>query len=76
MEASANPKMTDEVAERLNGYLSANDPAGIAGAIKAIEMFKAEAQAAAKETSRREGMAVSSINAALPKPEHVKEGEE
>lgn len=76
MEASANPKMTDEVAEKLNGYLSANDPAGIAGAIKAIEMFKAEAQAAAKETSRREGMAVSSINAALPKPEHVKEGEE
>lgn len=76
MEASANPKMTDEVAEKLNGYLSANDPAGIAGAIKAIEMFKAEAQAAAKEASRREGMAVSSINAALPKPEHVKEGEE
>jgi hypothetical protein len=76
MIASENPKMTDEVAEKLNAYLSANDPAGIAGAIKAIEMFKAEAQAAAKETSRREGMAVSSINAALPKPEHVKGGEE
>jgi hypothetical protein len=76
MIASENPKMTDEVAEKLNAYLSANDPAGIAGAIKAIEMFKAEAQAAAKETSRREGMIVSGVNAAIPKPEHVKEGEE
>jgi hypothetical protein len=76
MEASANPKMTDEVAEKLNGYLSANDPASIAGAIKAIETFKDEVRAAAKETSRREGMVVSSINAALPKPEHVKESEE
>jgi hypothetical protein len=76
MEASANPKMTNEVAEKLNDYLSADNPARISGAIKAIEMFRDEVRASAKETSRREGMAVNAINAALPKPERGKKDEE